>query len=122
MVRARADDDSVGLVSGEQVWTWREVVAEAGVRAAWMRATLDPSRPPHVGVLLPTVPEYVFQILGAALAGACIVGVNATRRGAELARDITYTDCQLIVTERARLGGKQHEDPVGGAVTLERSQ
>jgi fatty-acyl-CoA synthase len=28
-----------------------------------------------------------------------IVGINPTRRGAELARDITHTDCQLIVTE-----------------------
>ena len=35
----------------------------------------------------------------AALAGATVVGINPTRRGAELARDITYTECQLIVTE-----------------------
>jgi fatty-acyl-CoA synthase len=101
MVRARADDDNVGLVFGEQSWTWREVVAEAAVRAAWLRATLDPARPPHVGVLLPTVPEYVFQILGAALAGACIVGVNATRRGAELARDIEHTACQFVISDVA---------------------
>src|SRR6478672_11335429 len=67
MVRSRADDDNVGLVFGDRSWTWRQVVAEAATRAAWMRATLDPARPPHVGVLLPTVPEYVFQILGAAL-------------------------------------------------------
>src|SRR4051794_4326590 len=79
LVRARSEDDNVGLVFGEASWTWREVVAEAATRAAWMRATLDPKRPPHVGILLPTVPEYVFQILGAALAGACIVGVNSTR-------------------------------------------
>ncbi len=101
MVRARADDDNVGLVFGEQSWTWREVVAEAAMRAAWLRATLDPARPPHVGVLLPTVPEYVFQILGAALAGACIVGVNATRRGAELARDIEHTACQFVISDAA---------------------
>lgn len=99
MVRARADDDNVGLVFGEQSWTWREVVAEASARAAWQRAALEPSRPPHVGVLLPTVPEYVFQILGAALAGACIVGLNATRRGAELARDIEHTACQFVISD-----------------------
>jgi fatty-acyl-CoA synthase len=99
MIRARADDDNVGLVSGEQSWTWREVVAEAATRAAWLQAVLDPERPPHVGVLLPTVPEYVFQILGAALAGACIVGVNSTRRGAELARDIEHTACQFVVSD-----------------------
>lgn len=99
LVRARAADDNVGLVHGEQSWTWRQVVAEAAMRAAWMRATLDPDRPPHVGILLPTVPEYVFQIFGAALAGACIVGVNSTRRGAELTRDIDHTACQLVIAD-----------------------
>jgi fatty-acyl-CoA synthase len=29
-----------------------------------------------------------------------VVGINPTRRGAELERDITYTDCQLIVTQK----------------------
>jgi fatty-acyl-CoA synthase len=110
MVRARADDDNIGLVFGEQSWTWREVVAEAAVRAAWLRATLVPSRPPHVGVLLPTVPEYVFQILGAALVGACIVGVNATRRGAELARDIDHTACQFVISDG--IYGELVDDPV----------
>ena len=38
-------------------------------------------------------------MFGAALAGACIVGVNATRRGAELARDIDHTSCQFVVAD-----------------------
>jgi fatty-acyl-CoA synthase len=113
LVQGRADDDNIGLVHGEQSWTWREVVAEAAVRAAWMRATLDPGRPPHVGVLLPTVPEYVFQILGAALAGACIVGVNATRRGAELARDIEHTSCQFVIADST------YGDLIDGPVLVE---
>lgn len=99
LVRARAEDENVGLLYGEQSWTWREVVAEAAARASWQRDALDPDRPPHVGVLLPNVPEYVFQMLGAALAGACIVGVNATRRGAELARDVDHTSCQFVVAD-----------------------
>ena len=99
LVRARAEDHNVGLVSGDRSWTWSEVVAEAATRAAWMRATLDPESPPHIGVLLPNVPEYVFQIFGAALAGACIVGVNPTRRGAELARDVSHTSCQFVVSD-----------------------
>ncbi|HEY5844507.1 MAG TPA: AMP-binding protein [Mycobacterium sp.] len=110
LVRARADDENVALVYGVQSWTWREVVTEAATRAAWLRATLDPDRPPHVGVLLPTVPEYVFQIFGAALAGACIVGVNATRRGAELARDIEHTACQLVISDATY--GDLVDDPV----------
>ena len=35
--------------------------------------------------------------------GATIVGINPTRRGEELARDITHTECQLIVTEPRHL-------------------
>jgi fatty-acyl-CoA synthase len=99
LVRARADDDNVGLLYGDRSWTWRQVVAESSARASWLRDTLDPTRPPHVGVLLPNVPEYVFQIFGAALAGACVVGVNTTRRGAELARDIDHTACQFVVAD-----------------------
>jgi fatty-acyl-CoA synthase len=99
LVKARAEDDNVALIFGDQTWTWREVVAEAATRAEWMRDTLHRGRPPHVGVLLPNVPEYVFQIFGAALAGACVVGLNATRRGAELARDIAHTACQFVVAD-----------------------
>ena len=33
--------------------------------------------------------EYIFLLAGAALAGAVVVGINPTRRGAELAGDIT---------------------------------
>ena len=99
LVRARADDDNVGLLYGDRSWTWREVVAESATRAAWLRCALDPARPPHVGVLLPNVPEYVFTVFGAALAGACVVGLNTTRRGAELVRDIDHTACQFVVAD-----------------------
>jgi fatty-acyl-CoA synthase len=99
LVRARADDDNVGLLYGDRSWTWREVVSESATRAAWLRDVLDPARPPHVGVLLPNLPEYVFQMLGAALAGACVVGLNSTRRGAELVRDIDHTACQFVLTD-----------------------
>jgi fatty-acyl-CoA synthase len=99
LVRARADDANVGLLYGDRSWTWREIVAEAAARASWLRDTLDPTRPPHVGVLLPNVPEYAFQMFGAALAGACVVGVNPTRRGAELARDIDHTSCQFVIAD-----------------------
>ncbi len=99
LVRARAEDDNVGLFYGEQSWTWREVVAESAVRAAWLRSTLDPARPPHIGLLLPNVPEFVFQTFAAALVGACVVGVNPARRGAELARDIEHTECQFVLAD-----------------------
>ncbi len=62
-------------------------------------ARREPARPFHVGVLLENRPEFVLAELGAGLAGATIVGLNPTRRGEHLARDVTHADCQLVVTE-----------------------
>ena len=55
--------------------------------------------PLHIGVLLGNVPEYVFWLGAAALAGAVVVGINPTRRGEALAGDIVRTDCQVLVTD-----------------------
>ncbi|MFM7871936.1 MAG: AMP-binding protein, partial [Actinomycetota bacterium] len=51
------------------------------------------------GVLLENTPDYLFWIGAAALTGSCIVGINPTRRGEELARDVRHTDCQMIVSD-----------------------
>jgi len=59
--------------------------------------------PFHVGVLLDNIPDYFFALGGAALAGAVIVGINNTKRGTHLARDIAYTDCQILITEEKYL-------------------
>jgi acyl-CoA synthetase (AMP-forming)/AMP-acid ligase II len=42
----------------------------------------------------------VFWMGAAALAGAVLVGGNPTHRGEELARDLSHTECQLLVTDR----------------------
>jgi fatty-acyl-CoA synthase len=63
-----------------------------------------------VGVLLENTAEYLFLLTGAALAGAVIVGINPTRRGAELATDIVRTDCQLLVTDPTQVGLVDHLD------------
>ncbi|NEB13525.1 AMP-binding protein [Streptomyces coelicoflavus] len=102
LLLARAGDDHPGLLTRERTWTWNEVVAESAARAA-LAAELRTEGPFHIGVLLDNVPEYVFWLGGAALAGAAVVGINPTRRGAELAREVRHTECQLIVTDRAGL-------------------
>ena len=61
------------------------------------RAPRPADAPFHVGVLLDNVPEFFFTLCGAALAGATVVGINPTRRGAELARDIAHTDCAFVL-------------------------
>ncbi|MFD4184015.1 AMP-binding protein, partial [Rhodococcus sp. NPDC058514] len=43
--------------------------------------------------------EFPIGIGACALAGATMVGLNSTRRGPDLARDIRHTDCQLVITE-----------------------
>ncbi|GLZ04185.1 putative fatty-acid-CoA ligase FadD [Actinomadura sp. NBRC 104412] len=105
MLLDRAGDDHPGLLFEDASYTWAEVVLEArgraGLLASFGPPPGAPGRPWHVGVLLENVPEYVFWIGGAALAGATVVGVNPTRRGDELAADIRHTDCDLIVTDSA---------------------
>ena len=88
-----ADNETSGLYFEGVFESWSSVVSKARQRAA----CLQPGQ--HVGVLLENVPEFVYWLGAAAFAGAVVVGINPTRQGAELARDITYTDCQLIVTE-----------------------
>ena len=50
-------------------------------------------------MLLDNTPEYLFAFGGAALIGAAVVGLNHTRRGEHLLRDVEHTDCGLVVTE-----------------------
>jgi len=99
---ARGEDDNPGLRFEQSTWTWRQVVAQSAARAR-MLAPLRRPGPFHVGVLLENVPEYLFLLGGAALAGATVVGINPTRRGAELGRDVRHTDCQVVVTDTAHL-------------------
>lgn len=98
---ARADDDNPALRVDDSIWSWREVVAESAARAALLTAMGD-GAPLHVGVLLENEPEYVFVLGGAALSGSVVVGINPTRRGDELARDIRHTDCRVVLTDAAQ--------------------
>ena len=99
LLEARADDDAVALRFEDRSWTWREFLADCR-RVASVAASLRQPGPFHVGVLLDNTPEFLHWIGGAALAGAAVVGINSTRRGAELKADIRHTDCQLLVTDR----------------------
>ncbi len=101
LLLARAEDDRPGLRFEERTWSWREVVAESAARASLIRSLAgERDGSTHVGVLLGNVPEYVFWLGGAALAGSVVVGVNPTRRGEALSGDILRTDCTLVVTDR----------------------
>lgn len=101
VVRSRAGDDRVGLRFEDESWTWAQVVGESADRAAALTATVPvpEGRQIHIGVLLENVPDFVFWIGAGALAGAVVVGINASRSASELARDIGHADVDVVITE-----------------------
>ncbi|MFI7338384.1 AMP-binding protein [Streptomyces sp. NPDC050085] len=103
LVQERWGDHRPGLAYEDQVLSHHQVAAGAAARAALLGDLLPRGGAPHVGVLLDNTPEFPQWLGAAALAGAAVAGINPTRRGAELARDITHTECKVLVTERAHL-------------------
>ncbi|MEU4084262.1 AMP-binding protein [Streptomyces aureus] len=103
LVRERWGDHRPGLWFEGRVISHHRLAAGAAARAALLAGTLPPGAEPHVGVLLDNTPEYPMWLGAAALAGAAVAGINPTRRGPELARDILHTECRILVTERAHL-------------------
>jgi fatty-acyl-CoA synthase len=99
LLRARRDDDHVGLRFEDASWSWREHDQLARDRAALLLSLRAAGEPFHLGVLLDNVPEFSFLLAAAAYAGATVVGINPTRRGAELERDIAHSDCRILISE-----------------------
>jgi fatty-acyl-CoA synthase len=81
--------------------SWRRHIRDAAALAAALRARLDPGRPPHVGVLAGNTPFFSGLLIAAAMSGIVPVGLNPTRRGAALQRDVDHADCQLVLADRA---------------------
>lgn len=102
MLLARRGDQHLGLRTRDRDWTWDAVVVESAARAELARRLRTPG-PFHIGVLLDNVPDFVFWLGGAALAGATLVGINPTHGDEQLAAEIRHADCQLIVTDRQRI-------------------
>jgi len=117
LLLSRAEDDHPGLIFEGHTWSWAAVVDECTARAGAL-ASLRRDGPFHFGVLLENVPEYVFLLGGAALAGATIVGINPTRRGAELAQDIRHTDCVAVLSDASQSGALEGLD-VGRVIDVE---
>ncbi len=99
-----ADSDSIAAHFEDRSYTFRELAAESLRRAARWEQLRDPAGPPHIGVLLDNTAEYLFWLGAAAITRSVVVGINATYRGAELARLVDHTDCQLLVTSDSYAG------------------
>ncbi|MER5468799.1 AMP-binding protein [Streptomyces sp. NPDC002685] len=103
LVQERWGDHRPGLWFEGRAISHHQVAAGAAARAALLNELLPPGAEPHVGVLLDNTPEYPLWLSAAALSGAAVAGINPTRRGPELARDIRHTECRVLITERAHL-------------------
>jgi len=88
-----AAPDGISFVS------WRNHIADGAALAALLRSRLDPDRPPHIGVLLHNTPFFSRMLVAAAISGIVPVGLNPTRRGEALRRDIDHADCQLVLSD-----------------------
>jgi fatty-acyl-CoA synthase len=101
LLHARAADHDLGLVFEGERWTWAEIVQQCANRTQLVLPGM------HVGLLLDNLPDYLFWLGACALKGATLVGINPTRRGAQLEQDVRHTDIDLLVTEA------KHRDDVG---------
>lgn len=100
-LRARVADsgERVYLRFEDRQWTFAETHREACRYANLFLKHRDAARPFHVGVLMDNVPAFLFAEFGCALSGATLVGLNPTRTGSFLVRDVAYADCQIVVVE-----------------------
>lgn len=94
--------DNRGIRFEDQEISWREHVQLSFDRAALLDALLDRDKPRHFGLLMENVPEFSLLLGAAAFSGTVAAGLNTTRRGPALARDVQLSDCQVVFTENSQ--------------------
>ncbi|MET0701330.1 MAG: fatty-acid--CoA ligase FadD1 [Mycobacterium sp.] len=101
LLRERLADSRPAVKFDGRQWSWREHLAEASAQAAALLRLADRDRPVHIGALLGNTPDMLTAMAAAGLGGYVLCGINNTRRGAALARDILHADCQILLTDAA---------------------
>lgn len=79
--------------------TWRQHIQAGSDLATLLRSRLKSDQPPHVGVLMGNTPLFSALLVAAGLSGIVLVGLNPTRRGTALRRDVEHADCQFVLTD-----------------------
>jgi fatty-acyl-CoA synthase len=113
LITSLVDVDNRGVYFEESFTPWRDHIRQGAAVAAALHARLDPTRPPHVGVLLANTPFFSSLLVAAGLTGLVPVGLNRIRRGAALERDIRHADCQVVLADSASaavVGDIEHID------------
>ncbi|WP_322860541.1 long-chain-fatty-acid--CoA ligase FadD17 [Mycobacterium europaeum] len=106
-----AEIDDRGVYFEDSYTSWRDHLRHGAAIAAALRDRLDPTKPPHVGVLLENTPFFSAMLTAAGMSGIVPVGLNPVRRGDALARDIAHADCQVVLADSnsaAALGDTAH--------------
>ena len=119
--RLRDADPTRGIWFEQELTPWPDAVAATAVRIAALRELLAGTERPHVGVLLSGTPEYLHLLAAAACSEIVVAGLNPTRRGEALARDVTSVDCGLVVVDSdhaAFLDGLDLRGPGGAPVPV----
>ncbi|OBB95911.1 long-chain-fatty-acid--CoA ligase FadD17 [Mycobacterium sp. 852002-30065_SCH5024008] len=94
-----AEIEDRGVYFEDSYVCWRDHLRHGAAIAAALRDRLDPSRPPHVGLLLENTPFFSAMLTAAGMSGIVPVGLNPVRRGDALARDIAHADCQVVLAD-----------------------
>jgi len=94
-----AERDRVWLRFEEEEYTFGDAFRHVRRYARLFLRHRPESGPFHLGILMENRPEFVFAELGIGMAGGTMIGLNPTRRGAHLARDVGFSDCALLLTE-----------------------
>ena len=103
-LRQWLDESSIAVRYGERRQTWREHLADATAQASALLGIADRTRPVHIGALLGNTPDMLTALAAAGLGGYVLCGINNTRRGAALQRDILHADCQILLTDADHRG------------------
>ncbi|ORV50687.1 acyl-CoA synthetase [Mycobacterium europaeum] len=106
-----AEIDDRGVYFEDSYTSWRDHLRHGAAIAAALRDRLNPTKPPHVGVLLENTPFFSAMLTAAGMSGIVPVGLNPVRRGDALARDIAHADCQVVLADSnsaAALGDTAH--------------
>ena len=98
-LRELAGSDRPGVLTDAGSVTWRDHLADAATEAAAMIAVTDAERPLHVGVLLGNTPDMLRAMAAAGLGGYVLCGINTTRRGEGLVKDVRRSHCQVLLTD-----------------------
>jgi acyl-CoA synthetase (AMP-forming)/AMP-acid ligase II len=116
LTAADRDPDKTALVFPEKSYTYAELAARAIRRARSLQA-LGVRPRDHVGILMPTCPEFVELYFAIALCGAVIVPINARYRSGEIGYVVENADLVTLITTDAVADQVNFVERLEGALT-----